>query len=79
MRQTFLTRFGEAGAEPLTIKKIAGHSSVIVAERYVNTTPKGQERAFENWKTSTMKRRRVNCGSHRMKSDGGRLRQSKSH
>jgi integrase len=47
LRHTFLTRFGEAGA--FTIKKVAGHSSVTISERYIHPTPEGQERAFERF------------------------------
>lgn len=47
LRHTFLTRFGEAGADAFTIKKVAGHSSVTISERYIHPTPEGQERAFE--------------------------------
>ncbi len=42
-----LTRPGEAGADTFTIKRIAGHSSITVSERYVHPTPEGLERAFE--------------------------------
>jgi hypothetical protein len=44
-----LTRFGEAGADAFTIKKVAGHSSVTISERYIYPTPEGQERAFERF------------------------------
>lgn len=47
LRHTMLTRLGEAGADTFTIKRIAGHSSVTVSERYVHPTPEGLERAFE--------------------------------
>ena len=49
MCHTFLTRFGEAGADAFTIKKVAGHSSVTISERYIHPTPEGQERAFERF------------------------------
>lgn len=49
LRHTFLTRFGEAGADAFTIKKVAGHSSVKISERYIHPTPEGQERAFERF------------------------------
>ncbi len=49
LRHTFLTRFGEAGADTFTIKKVAGHSSVTISERYIHPTPEGQERAFERF------------------------------
>jgi len=46
-----LTRLGEAGADTFTIKRIAGHSSITVSERYVHRTPEGLERAFERLET----------------------------
>lgn len=49
LRHTFLTRFGEAGADAFTIKKVAGHSGMTVSERYIHPTPEGQERAFERF------------------------------
>jgi len=49
LRHTFLTRFGEAGADAFTSKKVAGHSSVTISERYIHPTPEGQERAFERF------------------------------
>jgi len=47
LRHTFLARLGETGADAFTIKKVAGHSSVTISERYIHPTPEGQERAFE--------------------------------
>ena len=47
LRHTALTRLGEAGADPFTIMRIAGHSSVTVSQRYVHPTPENLERAFE--------------------------------
>jgi hypothetical protein len=44
-----LTRLGECGADVFTIKKVAGHSSVTISERYIHPTPEGQERAFERF------------------------------
>jgi len=49
LRHTLLTRFGETGADAFTIKKVAGHSSVTISERYIHPTPGGQERAFERF------------------------------
>jgi integrase len=48
LRHTFLTRFGEAGADAFTTKKVAGHSSATIS-RYIHPTPEGQERAFERF------------------------------
>jgi hypothetical protein len=42
-----LTRLGEAGADAFTIMRIAGHSSVVISQRYVHPSPESLERAFE--------------------------------
>jgi len=47
LRHTFLTRL--VGAAAFTIKKVAGHSSITISERYIHPTPEGQERAFERF------------------------------
>lgn len=46
LRHTFLTRLGESGADPFTIKTVAGHSSISTSSRYVHPTPETVERAF---------------------------------
>jgi len=46
-----LTRLGLAGADVFTIKKIAGHSSVKVSERYVHPSSESNERAIERMMT----------------------------
>jgi integrase len=46
LRHTFLTRLGEAGADPFTIQKIAGHASILISQRYVHPTPERLEDAF---------------------------------
>jgi integrase len=48
LRHTMLTRLGESGVDAFTIMKIAGHSSIIVSQRYVHPTPEAVERAFES-------------------------------
>ena len=45
LRHTFLTRLGEANADPFTIQKIAGHSSILVSQRYVHPTSERVEEA----------------------------------
>jgi integrase len=47
LRHTFLTRLGAAGADAFTIKRVAGHHSVTVSERYVHPVSESVERAFE--------------------------------
>jgi hypothetical protein len=34
-----LTRLGEAGADAFAIQKIAGHSSILVSQKYFHPTP----------------------------------------
>ncbi len=46
LRHTALTRLSEAGADPFTIQKIAGHASILVSQRYVHPTPERLEDAF---------------------------------
>jgi len=46
-RHTILTRLGLSGADVFTIKKIAGHSSVQVSEKYVHPSSESKERAIE--------------------------------
>ena len=47
LRHTFLTRLGEAGVDAFTIKRIAGHSSITVSQRYIHPSDEAMERAFE--------------------------------
>jgi integrase len=47
LRHTFLTRLGASGADAFSIKRIAGHSSVAISEKYIHPTPESLERAFE--------------------------------
>lgn len=46
LRHTMLTRLGEAGAEAFAIQKIAGHSSVLISQRYVHPSPEAIENAM---------------------------------
>src|SRR5215470_9015004 len=39
LRHTFLTRLGASGADAFSIKRIAGHSSVTISEKYIHPTP----------------------------------------
>jgi len=47
LRHTFGTRMGEARADAFEIKRLMGHSSVTVSQRYVHPSPEAIERAFE--------------------------------
>lgn len=57
LRHTMLTRLGESGADAFTIMKIAGHSSVVVSQRYVHPSPESLERAFERLDTLNRSKR----------------------
>lgn len=46
LRHTILTRLGESGADA-SLQRIAGHSSIVVSQRYIHPTPEAVERAFE--------------------------------
>jgi integrase len=52
LRHTMLTRLGESGVDAFTIMRIAGHSSVVVSQRYIHPTPEAVERAFERFQQS---------------------------
>jgi integrase len=47
LRHTFLTRMGEVGANPFTIMKTAGHSSVTISQRYVHPTGEMLQLVFD--------------------------------
>jgi integrase len=52
LRHTMLSRLGEAGVDAFTIMRIAGHSSIVVSQRYIHPTPEAVERAFERLQRS---------------------------
>ncbi|MBV9671176.1 MAG: hypothetical protein JOZ43_09495 [Acidobacteriales bacterium] len=48
-----LTWLGESGVDSFAIKKVAGHSSIRVSQRYVHPSPEAIERAFERFHASS--------------------------
>ena len=62
-RHTFLTRLGESGADPFTIQKIAGHSSIAISARYVHPTPETVERAFSRFEQLSSNTHETNAPS----------------
>ena len=48
LRHSLLTRLGESGADAFTIMKTAGHSSIVMSQRYVHPTPERRETALAN-------------------------------
>lgn len=52
LRHTMLTRLGGSGVDAFTIMRIAGHSSIVVSQRYIHPTPEAVERAFERLQLS---------------------------
>jgi integrase len=53
LRHTMLTRLGESGVDAFTMMRIAGHSSVVVSQRCVHSSPEAVERAFERIQLSS--------------------------
>ena len=43
LRHTMLTRLAEAGVDAFTIMRIAGHSTVVVSQRYVHPSSEAVE------------------------------------
>lgn len=52
LRHTMLTRLGESGVDAFTIMRIAGHSSIMVSQRYIHPSSEAVERAFERLQLS---------------------------
>jgi len=46
LRHSALTRLGEAGCDTFTLAKIAGHSSIIITQRYIHPQADAIQRAF---------------------------------
>ncbi len=46
LRHTALTRFAEAGADVYALAKIAGHSTILITQRYIHEGAEAVERAF---------------------------------
>lgn len=53
-RHTFCARLGESGADAFTIQKFAGHSSIVISQRYVHPTPARLEKAIDMLEASTI-------------------------
>lgn len=49
LRHTMLTRLGATGSDAFLIKRIAGHSSVTVSEKYIHPVSRSLEMAFERF------------------------------
>lgn len=47
LRHIFGARMGETRADAFEMKRLMGHSSVTVSQRYVHPSPESLERAFE--------------------------------
>jgi hypothetical protein len=46
MRHTALTDLGTLGCDPFTLARIAGHSSILITQRYCHPQADAVERAF---------------------------------
>ena len=65
LRHGALTRLAEAGCDAFTLARIAGHSSIIITQRYCHPQAEAVERAFQKMAGS---RKLVTDGGHREKS-----------
>lgn len=45
-RHTFCTRLGNAGADAFTIQRLAGHSSIVISQRYVHSDLEAKQGAI---------------------------------
>jgi site-specific recombinase XerD len=45
-RHTLCTRLGEQGLDAFSIRDLAGHSSIVISQRYVHPTPKRLEQGI---------------------------------
>lgn len=46
-RHTFCTNLGRAGADAFTIQKLAGHSSILISQRYVHSDQEAKQNAIK--------------------------------
>jgi integrase len=68
-RHTFCTRLGEAGCGAFEIQRLAGHSSVLISQKYVHPTPEILESAIDKMQ---------NVGQKQQKKASGRTRKAKA-
>lgn len=61
-RHTFCTRLGEAGADAFTIQKLAGHSSIVISQRYVHPTPRSLESAIDRLESISKPKKKAATG-----------------
>jgi hypothetical protein len=54
LRHTMLSRLGESGVDAFTIMRIAGHSSIVVSQRYIHPAPEAVEWEFERLQLSAV-------------------------
>jgi integrase len=52
-RHTFCTKLGESGADAFVIQRLAGHSSIVISQRYVHPTPERIELAISRMSAET--------------------------
>jgi integrase len=65
LRHTVLTRLAEAGCDAFTLARIAGHSSILITQRYCHPQADAIERAFAKV-----------AGSQKMVTDAGHLEET---
>lgn len=66
-RHTFCTNLGRAGADAFTIKKLAGHSSILISQRYVHSDQEQKQNAIRLLERLTKKKAEVPVPSDKVK------------
>ncbi len=54
LRHTALTRFAASGMDVFTLKRVAGHASVVTSERYVHPTDEAMDSAFKRFEVVSL-------------------------
>jgi len=65
LRHTALTQLADAGCDAFTLARIAGHSSIVITQRYCHPQAEAVERAFQKM-----------AGSRKLVTDGGHRKDS---
>ena len=66
-RHTFCSRLGNAGCDAFTIQKLAGHSSILISQRYVHSDQEAKESAIRLLDTLNNKKAPARVPSDKVK------------
>jgi len=65
-RHTFCTNLGNAGCDAFTIQKLAGHSSILISQRYVHSDQEAKENAVKMLAAFTAKKQTAKAVSDKV-------------